>query len=403
MPLYTPWFIRTITAIQLLMLIVELAVGGLAPIAFRVEVVSANVPAFNGFQTLSRNTTPNFWIGPETAFLINFGAKYTPCMREDADIATTQAEQQFNEESYVCCRQDPLASSTSCGRTTAAKCTSDGGAFQTETQCSLVPQCTNITMRPCCNGYMGGCSILTQEACDFLQGSWHSDKELCSETPCMENMCSSVGFDSATNPNQWYRFIVPIFLHVGIVHYILVAIFQLSIGSQVERNAGWLRTALIYFTSGIGGFIVSAIFVPNQPTMGASGSLFGFLGVLVVELFQSWQLIRHPWRELIKLLIITLIALCIGLLPWIDNFAHVGGFLFGLVAAVVFLPYIVFGLWDKKRKRFLLLLCIPLLIGFFLTSLIVFYKASSSSFCSWCHYLDCVPITSTFCDNSNLF
>jgi hypothetical protein len=48
---------------------------------------------------------------------------------------------------------------------------------------------------------------------------------------------------------------------------------------------------LIYFISGIGGYVISGIFIINQVTTGADPAVFGLLAVLLVELFQSWQVI----------------------------------------------------------------------------------------------------------------
>jgi len=41
-----------------------------------------------------------------------------------------------------------------------------------------------------------------------------------------------------------------------------------------------------------------------------------------VELFQSWQLLDAPKREFCKLLTIAIIALGIGLLPYVDNWSQ---------------------------------------------------------------------------------
>ena len=58
------------------------------------------------------------------------------------------------------------------------------------------------------------------------------------------------------NPNQWWRFITPLVFHLGFIHLTLVVVFQLFVGWSIEKTAGWLRVFLIYFISGIGGYIV---------------------------------------------------------------------------------------------------------------------------------------------------
>ncbi len=121
----------------------------------------------------------------------------------------------------------------------------------------------------------------------------------------------------------------------------------------------------------------------------------------LVELFQSWQLLRSPSWELLKLVLVTIIAFGIGLLPYVDNWAHceccscafvqcpyissslvafacaraiaVGGFGFGVLSSIVFLPYITFGKWDAARKCTLLIFCIPAIVGSFIIFFSVFY------------------------------
>ena len=74
-----------------------------------------------------------------------------------------------------------------------------------------------------------------------------------------------------------------------------------------------------------------------------------------------------------------------------------GGFVFGLPAAIIFVPYITFGKWDSFRKRILLIICIPVLLILFLAGFLTFYLIPDPSFCSFCHYINCVPYASGFC------
>ena len=54
-------------------------------------------------------------------------------------------------------------------------------------------------------------------------------------------------------PDQWWRFIAPIFLHSGAIHVVIVLIVQYQLGVPIERTIGWLRMGLIYIISGVGG------------------------------------------------------------------------------------------------------------------------------------------------------
>jgi len=205
-----------------------------------------------------------------------------------------------------------------------------------------------------------------------------------------------------SNPNQWWRFILPLFLHSGIIHAVLALSVQYYVCKGIEKQAGFLRTLLIYFFSGVGGYTISGNFAPQSVSVGSDPGVYGMLGVMFVELFQAWQVVPNPGRQLLKLTAIILASLLIGTLPYIDNWSHVGGFAFGVVSGVIFLPYITFGKWDARRKRILIYICTVLLFFMFLMSFLTFYLIGNSEFCTWCKYLNCIPYTDAL-DCSNQF
>lgn len=63
-------------------------------------------------------------------------------------------------------------------------------------------------------------------------------------------------------PDQWFRFITPVFLHGGVLHLLFNLLFQMRTGADLERDMGWWRFAIIYMTSGIAGFIFGGNFAP---------------------------------------------------------------------------------------------------------------------------------------------
>ncbi|OUM60698.1 hypothetical protein PIROE2DRAFT_13472 [Piromyces sp. E2] len=93
-------------------------------------------------------------------------------------------------------------------------------------------------------------------------------------------MCSVAdicGFDmqEGETPDQWYRFIIPIFLHSGIIHLLFNLIFQIRTGVPMEKEFGSWRMIIIYMASGIFGFIFEAKSVGYAPSVGCSGALYG--------------------------------------------------------------------------------------------------------------------------------
>ncbi|KAK9710690.1 hypothetical protein K7432_008251 [Basidiobolus ranarum] len=214
----------------------------------------------------------------------------------------------------------------------------------------------------------------------------------------LETVCGFGGFHGAA-PNQWFRFITPIFLHGGVLHYIMNMVYQLGNGAQMERDMGPFRMALLYMISGIGGFIFGANFAPpNMPSVGASGALFGLIGCQVVDLVQHWRLIENPCRELTKMIILLIINFALGLLPSIDNFAHIGGFICGIFSSLLLLPTIHISSADKWIKRGLMVFGLAIVIVLFTVGLRGFYSGTDANvYCPWCKYFSCLPING-WCD-----
>ncbi|TPX34019.1 hypothetical protein SmJEL517_g03264 [Synchytrium microbalum] len=205
----------------------------------------------------------------------------------------------------------------------------------------------------------------------------------------LSQLCGLGGFQTGA-PDQWYRFIVPIFLHGGVVHLLLNFGFQLRTGIQMERDFGWWRVGMIYMISGVCGFIFGAAYSPTTPSVGCSGALYGLIACLLLDLLQNWKLIVNPWIELLKMLVTIIISLSIGLFPYLDNFAHVGGFFSGILAGLIFMPTIHFGKWDKIRKRLMMLISIPA-TGVVMWLMLRSFYAGSSNDCSFCKYFNCIP------------
>eukprot|EP00736_Rhodelphis_marinus_P009504 Rmarinus@m.26438 len=128
---------------------------------------------------------------------------------------------------------------------------------------------------------------------------------------------------------HWWRLVSPIVLHTGALHLAFNMMFTYRVAIRQEQDWGYMRVGMIYLLSGIAGNLASAAFLPDIITVGASSSLFGMLGAELADIMLNWNVIHHPLREAFALVFMIAINLAIGLLPEIDNFAHVGGLLMG--------------------------------------------------------------------------
>ncbi|KAF1983209.1 rhomboid-domain-containing protein [Aulographum hederae CBS 113979] len=148
-------------------------------------------------------------------------------------------------------------------------------------------------------------------------------------------------------PNQWWRFILPIFLHAGLIHIGFNMLLQCTLGREMELEIGSLRFALVYFSSGIFGFVFGGNYAATGvASTGASGCLFGILALTLLDLLYTWKLRRSPIKDLAFILVDVVISFALGLLPGLDNFSHIGGFMMGLVLGICILHSP-----DALRKR----------------------------------------------------
>ena len=173
--------------------------------------------------------------------------------------------------------------------------------------------------------------------------SWPCPNTTTSDPSASSNHCdlsALCGFGGLNNdnPDQWFRFIVPMFLHAGLIHIGFNMLLQLTMGKEMEQAIGSIRFALVYFSSGIFGFVLGGNFAAKAiASTGASGCLFGVLALNLLDLIYHWQQRPHPIRELMWIMADVLISFVLGLLPGLDNFSHIGGFLMGLVLGICLL------------------------------------------------------------------
>jgi len=143
---------------------------------------------------------------------------------------------------------------------------------------------------------------------------------------------------------QWWRLVTPLVVHYGIVHIGFNMWALWVIGPPVEKVMGrWVFLAS-YLLCGVGGQVVSDLhYGVGQASGGASGAIFGLIGMLIgnylvtTELEKRGHRSRQAWRfngKAAKSLAIqgfVWIAISSALIPGIDNWAHIGGVAVGLV------------------------------------------------------------------------
>ena len=141
-----------------------------------------------------------------------------------------------------------------------------------------------------------------------------------------------------------WRLVTSMFLHGGWLHLLLNSWALYQLAGLFEILLGSSRLLLVYFVSGVAGSIASVLWT-HQPSVGASGAIFGVLGALIAFLGRRRErLTPHAKSLLMQLLFWAGLNVFLGLSDkMIDNAAHFGGCAAGLAI----------GFFLKERPRYM--------------------------------------------------
>ncbi|MFJ9409064.1 rhomboid family intramembrane serine protease [Streptomyces sp. NPDC101393] len=137
---------------------------------------------------------------------------------------------------------------------------------------------------------------------------------------------------------EWYRLVTAMFLHQQIPHIAFNMLSLWWLGPPLEAALGRIRFIALYMLAGLGGSALTyLIAAENQPSLGASGAIFGLLGATAV-------LLRRMNADMKPVLILLGLNLVFTFLwPNIAWQAHVGGLVVGAAVA--------FGMVHAPRDR----------------------------------------------------
>lgn len=148
------------------------------------------------------------------------------------------------------------------------------------------------------------------------------------------------GTNLVLEQGEYWRLLTSVFLHSGLSHLGSNLLVQVLMGNAVERNLGHIRYLILYLVSGIGGNVVSVLYDRaqgvNTYSVGASGAIFGVMGVLMLLIFKGRKKLQSGSSLLVRAGFAVFYAVYSGFKnPYTDNAAHLGGLAFGIVLGVL--------------------------------------------------------------------
>jgi rhomboid protease GluP len=136
---------------------------------------------------------------------------------------------------------------------------------------------------------------------------------------------------------HYYYFVPTMFMHAGPRHLLLNMASLLATCAGVEYLFGARRAVLGYLLTGLGGALLSFWHKSGPPlSVGASGAIFGFAGMLLVFLVRFYRRFsdRQKWKTR-RIYIPLLVLFIVPSILQADGWAHLGGFATGLLVGLI--------------------------------------------------------------------
>jgi membrane associated rhomboid family serine protease len=254
---------------------------------------------------------------------------------------------------------------------------------------------------------------------------------------------------------EWWRLLTPIVLHAGLIHLVMNMAVMALIGRVIERNHGFVHTGLLFVVSALGGNMLSALMQPGFILVGASGGIFGLIGICVADIVLNWRLLFLVFEQRLaqrrdvnnddnaETAVATKRRICcptdyqflmrfmcgfwlcvdicinsfVGFTPFVDNFAHLGGLVYGFLLSLSALRRLPLSFFDHQRQSSRLSWCchqtrifVLRFFGFIGASILLmvsFVLLSQSnglnSPCLGCRYISCLPFPFWVSDEKKLW
>lgn len=155
---------------------------------------------------------------------------------------------------------------------------------------------------------------------------------------------------------QYFRYITPVFLHVGYLHLFVNVFFQLETCAYLEREWGFLPWISIYLISGVGSCIAASAIDSLTIGVCSSGALMGMFGARVSQAilwtaFESEDEVIGQGAIIFERLGGTVcsaaVVFFLTFLTFIDWSGHLGGLFTGFLVGLMYFAYAI---RDKKVR-----------------------------------------------------
>lgn len=193
---------------------------------------------------------------------------------------------------------------------------------------------------------------------------------------------------------EYFRFISPIFLHVGYIHLLVNIFFQLETCAYLEREWGFLTWFGIYLISGFGSCLAASAIDSNEIAVCSSGAMMGLFGArisqaIVWTVFETkMDYMGHGamiFERLGGVLCSAAVLFVLTFLTYIDWSGHLGGLCTGLLVGFFYFSHALQG--RKTRSAIRLISFFAMLLGGLALAVVLFrYSYYDEELADACNY-----------------
>ena len=141
----------------------------------------------------------------------------------------------------------------------------------------------------------------------------------------------SMSYATAFEELQLWRLVTHAYLHGGIIHMVFNLSALLVVGKYVEKQLGSVKYLTVYhIITIIDAVVVEGFLFTNSVSVGASGGIFGVIGIAFVMLMRKQ--LRFKKSEIVWLIIFVLIASALGMATLL---LHAFGFILGVISGLI--------------------------------------------------------------------
>ncbi|HEU0302509.1 MAG TPA: rhomboid family intramembrane serine protease, partial [Longimicrobium sp.] len=142
----------------------------------------------------------------------------------------------------------------------------------------------------------------------------------------------------AVAAGEWWRLLTAPLLHGNIIHFWFNFSALISLGGVIELRGQRPWVPVVFLVTALGGGVASLYLPPHGLSVGASGGLMGMFGFLVVMAYRRRQHLPEGFLRSLMINIGLIAVMGIVAYRFIDNAAHAGGLLAGLVLGMLVVP-----------------------------------------------------------------